>query len=125
MSYSVMKPCWKCGKNSANGGQCTDSQKLQEGVNKMYNGDGGHQGSGTILLGCFNLEQELPKIVHAEPISYQELKPSEPTGTPGQIPDSEIPFTDKPGEGKAIPCSGDCCSCVDVEGATTLQDPKE
>jgi hypothetical protein len=109
MSYSVNNPCWKCRKNSAIGGKCTDSQKLQEGVNKMYDGDGGHQGGGSILLSCFNLEPELP------PERLEEIVAKD-----DQIPDSQIPFTDKPGEGKAIPCHGDCCSCVDVDEAKTL-----
>lgn len=60
MSYIVNNPCWNCGKAVGNGGNCTDGQKLQEGVNAMYTGDGTHQGAGQILLSCHSLEQKQP-----------------------------------------------------------------
>jgi len=60
MSYSVNNPCWKCALAKVNGGTCTDSEKLQDGVNAMYTGDGTHKGAGNILLSCWNVEQKQP-----------------------------------------------------------------
>lgn len=67
MSYSVMTPCWACGQVAGNGGQCTDGQKLQEGVNAMYQNCESHKGSGTIVLSCTKMEQRQP----VQPTTYQ------------------------------------------------------
>lgn len=52
MSYSISTPCWNCKKNVA----CSDSLKLSEGINEMYDpSNKGHLGSGQITLMCSNM----------------------------------------------------------------------
>jgi len=58
MTYSINNPCWKCAMAKGNGGPCTDSEKLQEGVNTMYADGDTHKGAGNILLSCWNMEQQ-------------------------------------------------------------------
>lgn len=51
MSYSFNNPCFNCEKKE----QCTDREKVQEAVNKIHENccdQGGHLGSGEILLMC-------------------------------------------------------------------------
>lgn len=55
MSYSEIAPCWNCGKkgDQEGTGKCTDLLKIQEAMNKIHSTtDGGHQGSGSIILMC-------------------------------------------------------------------------
>ena len=51
MSYSVNTNCWNCALLN---NPCKDAEKLQAGVNTMYNQDGTHSGSGQILMSCSN-----------------------------------------------------------------------
>lgn len=51
MSYSVNTSCWNCElKNNP----CTDEEKIQAGVNALYQDTGKHKGAGSILLSCGN-----------------------------------------------------------------------
>ena len=55
MSYSLVSGCYNCEKKA----DCTDLPKLQEAVSKIHENccnEGGHLGSGNIILQCNRLK---------------------------------------------------------------------
>lgn len=57
MSYSLNTTCYACKKQDA----CTDQDKVQAAIDKIHEnclGEGGHLGSGTILIQCQNMDSK-------------------------------------------------------------------
>lgn len=51
MSYSVNNTCWNCKKEK----ECTDHVKIRDAVQEIHKnclGQGGHLGSGNIIIHC-------------------------------------------------------------------------
>jgi len=51
MSYSLQNMCWTCKKRP----DCTDHVKIQDAINSIHENccdEGGHLGSGSIILFC-------------------------------------------------------------------------
>lgn len=55
MSYSVQTTCWNCTKRE----KCTDHVHVQNAVNEIHKNclnEGGHLGSGSVIIQCARLD---------------------------------------------------------------------